>query len=243
LFGFFFRIAVFFYLSIYTYFLLIEASYYNNHYYFIALLLLIIFFTGADNYGSIKYLYQKYRYKKEAEPVPVWNYFLLRFQVFLVYFVAGFVKLNFDWISTNTYRCIMDYGTEYPKNNIFYHSNFGIYFFTFGGLLFDLIIPLLLIQKRWRMYAIPAILTFHAINAATLNIGVFPYLMAGATLIFFRNDIIDYWKQLFSFKKTKISFFSKINSIPKPSKEKGIFSKKNILYYFNLYFYPNIFTI
>ena len=232
--GFIFRIAVFAYLSVYVYFILAEASYYNNHYYFISLLLFILLFTKADYFLSVRQLIFNKIYKKETENIPAWNYFLLCFQVFIAYFIAGIVKLNFDWISTNTFRCVMQYGTEYPKDVQFYHTNFAIYFLTFGGLFFDLFVPLMLLNKRTRIFAIPAILTFHTINAATLNIGVFPYLMAGCTIIFFRNDLVNYWKYFFKNNTTEKSFIKKLNTIQEPILTKGVFSKK---IYYSILFY------
>lgn len=204
--GFLFRFFSLLYLSIYVYFILIEASYYNNHYYFISLLIFILFFTKADNCFSVKNFIQRKRNKVIEKSVPRWNYSILKFQIFIAYFLAGIVKLNFAWLSTNTFRCVMDYGTEYPKDSLFYHSNFGIYFLTFGGVFFDLIVPLMLLTKRWRLFAIPAILTFHTINAATLNIGVFPYLMAGCTIVFYKADIVDYWKKIIKNLNVKMAF-------------------------------------
>lgn len=232
--GFVFRFASIVYLIIYVYFILAEASYYNNHYYFIALLLFIIIFTQADKFFSIKQIISKKLNRIETDTIPSWNYFLLRFQVFLAYFIAGIVKLNFDWISTNTFRCVMQYGTEYPKDSAFYHSEFGIYFLTFGGLFFDLLIPIMLLNKKTRIFALPAIFTFHTINAATLNIGVFPYLMAGCTIVFYRNDIVDYWKLLYVHYKQNKTIYIPINAVQCPYTSKGVFSNKifySILFY------------
>lgn len=35
---------------------------------------------------------------KHNSPVPLWNYFILRFQVFILYFFAGLKKLDKDWL-------------------------------------------------------------------------------------------------------------------------------------------------
>lgn len=224
--GLIFRIAVVVYLLIYIYFLMAEASYYNNHYYFIALLLFIMLFTHADNYFSVRHYIFKKQNGIQEESIPAWNYSILRFQIFIVYFLAGIVKLNLDWISTNTFRCVMQYGTEYPKDSTFYHSDFAIYFLTFGGLLFDLIVPFLLLNKKTRIIAVPAILIFHSINAATLNIGVFPYLMAGCTIVFFRYDLVDYWKHKYRMWKDKHTNSYKMNFVMEPVIVKGVFSKR-----------------
>jgi hypothetical protein len=62
------------------------------------------------------------------------------------------------------------------------------YVITYGGIVADAAIPLLLVRRRtfWLGFAIAAV--FHALNAAFLHIGVFSYLMTAAILIFLPPD-------------------------------------------------------
>lgn len=34
----------------------------------------------------------------KEDMVPYWNYFILRYQVFILYFMAGVKKANYDWL-------------------------------------------------------------------------------------------------------------------------------------------------
>ncbi|MBX7226472.1 MAG: HTTM domain-containing protein [Chitinophagales bacterium] len=209
--SYYFRFFTGIYFILYLYFFLLDSSYYNNHYYFILLLLAILFFSKAGNWVSLQF-FLKERKWINTEPVPYWNVFLIRYQVFLVYFIAGIVKLNADWMTTNTMRAVFATSIEYKDQ--LYGSEFMIYFLTLSGLVFDLSVGFLLLYPFTRILMIPAILVFHMMNAATLNIGVFPYLMAGSTMIFFRTDLIQYWKSAYrDFVQNKqekpISFFHK----------------------------------
>ncbi len=40
-----------------------------------------------------------FRKKIRNSHVPLWNYTLIRYQVFLVYFIAGLKKTDWDWVS------------------------------------------------------------------------------------------------------------------------------------------------
>jgi hypothetical protein len=58
-----------------------------------------------------------------------------------------------------------------------------------GGVLLDLLIVPLLLWKRTRVYAFVAAAAFHLLNARLFNIGIFPWFMLLATLLFFPPDL------------------------------------------------------
>ena len=58
----------------------------------------------------------------------------------------------------------------------------------YGGLLFDLAIVPLLLWRRTRAVALVAALAFHLTNAYLFTIGIFPWLMIAATLLFLPPD-------------------------------------------------------
>jgi hypothetical protein len=60
--------------------------------------------------------------------------------------------------------------------------------FSWGGLLFDLAIVPLLLWRPTRVAAFCAAVVFHLMNAFMFDIGVFPWLMIGATTVFFDPD-------------------------------------------------------
>ena len=60
--------------------------------------------------------------------------------------------------------------------------------FNYGGLAFDLFIVPLLLWKRTRVVAFLWVIAFHMLNMALFRIGIFPWLMLLATLLFFPPD-------------------------------------------------------
>jgi hypothetical protein len=62
------------------------------------------------------------------------------------------------------------------------------YFFSWGGIGFDLLIVPALLWRRTRLVAFAIATCFHSMNAYLFQIGVFPWLMIGATLLFFGPD-------------------------------------------------------
>jgi hypothetical protein len=120
--------------------------------------------------------------------VPAWVLWLLRFQIAVPYFYGGIAKLNYDWlVRAQPMGIWMSEGTEgrwgTPLN-----ASWGPYVVSWGGAIFDLlIVPALL----WRKTRIPALLlavTFHLTNSQLFTIGVFPWLMIAATLLFLEPD-------------------------------------------------------
>jgi hypothetical protein len=57
-------------------------------------------------------------------------------------------------------------------------------------LLLDLLIVPLLLWRRTRPYAFLAAIVFNLLNAVIFQIGIFPWFMLGATLIFFPPDLM-----------------------------------------------------
>ena len=56
-------------------------------------------------------------------------------------------------------------------------------------MVYDLSIPFLLLTKRYRGIAYAAVIVFHVMTRILFQIGMFPFVMIGATLIFFPADI------------------------------------------------------
>lgn len=172
---------------IYAYFFLLDRSYYNNHYYLILLLLILLSFLSSDNKFSIRTLF-----KSSDGKIPVWNIFILRFQLCLVYFYGATAKLNSDWLSGRTMQASIESEAYTGLKKMFiHHQDFLVLFLTHSGWLFDMVIPFLLLHKRGKYIALPFLIMFHVTNSLYLNIGVFPYLMLGATIIFWGEGLMD----------------------------------------------------
>jgi hypothetical protein len=139
----------------------------------------------AHRWASID---QLLRPKLQAEFVPFWSLFLLRAQFFVVYFYGGVAKLNPDWLVGEPMRAWLQNRADYPLVGPFFTSGAGVWFFSYGGLLFDLSIGFLLVWRRTRLLAFLGVLFFNLTNKWLFSIGIFPYVMIAATILFVEAD-------------------------------------------------------
>ena len=170
-----------------TYIFLLDAGHYNNHYYLYALILMLMMFIRGDSWGSLK---------KKIKPIPLWNIWILRFQIIVMYFFGGIAKINADWL--NGYP--MKFWLMGKSQNPFIHKiltyEFTAYFLSYGGLVFDLSIGFLLLFRKTRKWAIIPLLFFHASNHFLWNIGTFPFFAMAATILFFPPLDVAGWFKL-----------------------------------------------
>ena len=111
---------------------------------------------------------------------------LLRGQLAAVYVFAGIAKLNGDWLleSQPLHIWLQDH-TGLPLAGPFLGEAWTAYAFSWGGALFDLTIVDWLLWRRTRPFAYAALGLFHLTTYMLFpQIGVFPWLMTGAALIF-----------------------------------------------------------
>jgi Vitamin K-dependent gamma-carboxylase, lumenal domain/HTTM domain len=76
-------------------------------------------------------------------------------------------------------------------------TDWVVYTFVFGGLLLDLLVVPFLLWRRTRLFAFGAAVLFNLINATIFDIGIFPWLMLGALLIFFPPDLMRRFARAF----------------------------------------------
>lgn len=169
--GLFYRAAAVVLFASFTYFFLMDQAYYNNHYYLLSLLCFLSIFVEAHRSASLD---ERFRPSDRRGQAPFWNLLLLRGQIFIVYFFGGIAKLNADWLRGEPARSWLPDAPEW-----------AIYFLTYGGLLFDLAVVPALLWRRSRPLAVIGLIAFHVINHRLFHIGVFPFLMIGATILFF----------------------------------------------------------
>ena len=179
--GFFYRIATALFFLSYTYVFLLDKAQYNNHYYLIILLAFLFLLTDAHRWASID---QKLHPNLRAEFVPYWHLFILRIQIVIVYVYAGIAKINVDWLATEPMRDWLQARSSYPLVGQYFTTEWMVYLFTYGGLMFDLSIGFLLLWRRTRLLAFIGLLFFHLMNKWLFSIGVFPYLMIATTILF-----------------------------------------------------------
>ena len=199
-----YRPAMTFLFFSWTYIFLLCNGHYNNHYYLLSLITFLMIFISADRYlslnqllfylgkrmkigagtlvGKVVDLWHERRFK-----VTHWQLFILKAQMFIVYFYGGLAKLNKDWLNGYPLKIWLP-GKSFPFAEQWLWTDSAAYFFSYTGILFDLGIGFLLFFKKTRLWAIPVLFAFHASNHFLWNIGVFPWFMIAATIIFFEPD-------------------------------------------------------
>ena len=166
----------------FTYVFLLDQAYYLNHFYMICLLSLLMIFIPANRLFSID---ARRNPARQSDDVPAWARWLLLAQLSIVYFYAGLAKLNEDWFHGEPMRSWLAERVNTPLIGRFFTEEWVVGLFNYGGLAFDLFIVPLLLWKRTRVFAFLWVIAFHLLNMALFNIGIFPWLMLLATLLFF----------------------------------------------------------
>jgi len=180
--GFAYRMSMCLYFLAYTYVFLLEPAYYNNHYYLVALLSFLMIFLPANQALSID---SKLKPSIRRTTTPAWMLWFLRFQIGVVYFYGGLAKLNLDWLHGWPMKhWLTEFDTHSPLGSLLSQAWMG-HFMSISGLLLDLLAVPLLLWKRTRLTTACLLLTFHLVNSRLFFIGVFPWLMLGALLLFF----------------------------------------------------------
>jgi len=204
--GFFYRLAMTLFFLGFTFIFLQDQAAYLNHFYLISLVSFLMIFLPLNCAWSVDArIWPRIR----RITAPAWTLWLLRFQVGIAYTYGGIAKLNWDWLRGEPMRgWVMERVDRLPGGNSLISSAYGImaslaetvnvnvdellvYFFSWGGLLFDLlIVPALL----WRPTRIPAFLLalfFHFSNDQMFQIGVFAWFMVAGTLMFMPSEWVS----------------------------------------------------
>lgn len=185
--GFLYRFAAPVFFLGFTYFFLLDQTRYLNHFYLVCLISFLMCFLPAERAFSVDALLRR---KIRTDVVPAWTLWLLRAQVGLPYFFGGIAKLNSDWIlGGEPMRIWLSPLTKLPKFGHIFAADWVVYSFVMGGLFLDLLVVPLLLWRRTRIFAFAAAVVFNLINAVIFDIGIFPWLMLGALLIFFPPDL------------------------------------------------------
>jgi hypothetical protein len=185
--GFCYRImATVFFLG-FTYVFLLDETRYLNHFYLICLISFLMIFLPAHRAWSID---AWRRPTIRSNMTPQWTLWLMRAQIGVPYIFGGIAKLSSDWLHGEPMRMWLAGRAKLPVIGPYVHEEWLVYFFVLGGLLLDLLIVPCLLWRRTRVPAFCAAASFHLLNAQLFRIGIFPWLMLGATFIFFPPDSI-----------------------------------------------------
>lgn len=184
--GFCYRIAALLFACAFTFVFLQDQAYYLNHFYLVCLISFLMVVVPAHRAWSVD---AWLRPRLRSQTVPAWSLWLLRAQIGIVYFYGGLAKLGPDWLQGEPVRrWLADRAPGFPRIGHYFYEEWFVYGFAYGGLLFDLLVVPLLMWKPTRWLGYLWALSFHLINASLFNIGIFPWFMLCATLIYLPPD-------------------------------------------------------
>jgi len=187
--GLFYRLTMPLFFLCFSYIFLLDKSNYLNHFYLIILISFIMIWVPANRYWSLDALIWP---SIRREQVGRWALLWLKLQLGFAYFFGGIAKLNGDWLRCEPMRAWLQERTDFPVIGGYFEYEAAAWLFSYGGLLIDLFALPLLLWKRSRMFMFTFLAMFHLMNSQMFVIGIFPWFMLGASLIYFRPD----WPQL-----------------------------------------------
>jgi hypothetical protein len=166
----------------FTYVFLLDEARYLNHFYAASLFAFLLAIVPANAAWSI----DAWRRRPRAPAmVPRWSVWLFRAQVGIIYFFGGVAKINGDWMHGEPMRSWLLETTNVPLIGMIVQHRLELYFFSYGGLFFDLLVTPALLWRRTRPFAFAAAIMFHVLNSQLFSIGIFPWMMIAATTVFF----------------------------------------------------------
>jgi hypothetical protein len=167
----------------FTYIELMDKSTYLNHYYFVSLAALLLLVLPAGRYFALDTHLHPARWRNE---VPRWAVDALRLLMGIVYCYAGLAKLNSDWlVHAMPLRIWLPAKNDLPLIGPLLGQVWVAYAFSWFGAFYDLTVPFFLLNRRTRPWAYVTVVVFHVLTAVLFPIGMFPYVMMVAALVFF----------------------------------------------------------
>jgi hypothetical protein len=185
--GFKYRLAIITFFLSFTFIELMDKTTYLNHYYFISILSFLMIFLPANTYFSVDATRNP---KLKAEFIPVWTIDVIKLLLCIVYFYAGLAKLNSDWLfQAMPLKIWLPAKYSIPLLGDLLQQSWIHFAFAWGGALYDLSIPFLLLIKRTRTFAFVLVVIFHILTRILFPIGMFPYIMIISALVFFDSGL------------------------------------------------------
>lgn len=172
-----------------------QKSHYNNHYYLLILLCLFMWFVPAHGYASFD---AKNKNSVVSLTCSRWCISIFKILLWIVFTYAAIAKLYPGWLQGDFIELIFRSKASYPIIGELLQKEWLQKIVVYGGIFFDLLIVYFLLWKRTRIAAFVVGLFFHLFNSAVFQIGIFPYLMIGAAVLFFEPETI---RKLFLKKK------------------------------------------
>ncbi|XP_047299876.1 vitamin K-dependent gamma-carboxylase isoform X4 [Homo sapiens] len=206
-----YRISCVLFLLPYWYVFLLDKTSWNNHSYLYGLLAFQLTFMDANHYWSVDGLLNAHR--RNAH-VPLWNYAVLRGQIFIVYFIAGVKKLDADWVEGYSMEYLSRHWLFSPFKLLLSEELTSLLVVHWGGLLLDLSAGFLLFFDVSRSIGLFFVSYFHCMNSQLFSIGMFSYVMLASSPLFCSPE----WpRKLVSYCPRRLQQLLPLKAAPQPS--------------------------
>ena len=184
--GFFYRIATISFFLIFCYAELLDKTYYLNHYYLVTICSFLLIWVPANRFFSLDTWRKP---QLTVTQVPSWTILIFKYQLLIIYCCAGISKLTNDWlIYAMPLKIWLPAKSNLPLIGSLLNYSWTAYLFSWASALFDLAIPFVLLNASTRRFGYVLVIIFHTLTAVLFQIGMFPWLMMSATLIYFSED-------------------------------------------------------
>ncbi len=190
----------------FTWLFLLEKAHYLNHGYLFCWISWIMIFLPAHRAFSADVLK---RPTIRLKTIPFWSMAIMPFLMGVVYFYGGIAKINSDWLRAMPLKNWLAAKADMPLLGGLWAQEWVAWFMSYSGMLFDLLIPFLLLWRRTRWFGLAMVLFFHSTNHILFNIGIFPFLSLVLSLMFFPPD---FPRRVISFFKTKFDWVLKLEN-------------------------------
>ncbi|XP_050687736.1 vitamin K-dependent gamma-carboxylase-like [Eriocheir sinensis] len=165
----------------YWYLLLLDKATWNNHSYLYGLLTALLLAAEPHACWSLD---ARREGGGGGRHVPFWNYFMLRAQVFFLYFMAGVKKLDPDWLRGHSMRHLGEQWVFAPFRLFVSTATIDYYIIHLGGFLLDLTLGPLLLWPPSRKVTLFFGAAFHLMNSQIFYIGMFPWVCLATLPLF-----------------------------------------------------------
>ncbi|XP_034659177.1 vitamin K-dependent gamma-carboxylase isoform X3 [Drosophila subobscura] len=184
--GYRFRCSCLAFIVPYWYILLLDKPTWNNHSYLFGLVGTLLLFTQADSYCSLESWLNPAR--SRCRTVPYWNYFLIKFQFFVLYMYAGLKKISAEWLSGYAMSSLSQHWVFAPFRQMLDPELIDLLIVHWFTAFFDVSIAFFMTIEKTRLLVTPFMLSFHLMNSRLFVIGMFPWVCLAEVPLFYGFD-------------------------------------------------------
>ncbi len=191
----------------FSYVFLLEKALYLNHGYLFIWLSFLMIFLPANRQWSWDVLRNP---ALRSDKIQTWSLWVLPLLMGIVYFFGAVAKMNADWLlGANPLHDWLLARKDMPMLGWLWAKKETAYAMAWGGMLLDLTAPFLLLLRKTRAWALGLLLLFHLTNTLLFQIGIFPWLSIGLSLLFFPPG----WpRQVWAFAKQKMKWPGRVEA-------------------------------